>query len=34
MDSAEGDVPAHLEFPAAHRVKLHSANTLERLNKE
>lgn len=34
MDSAETDVLAPLEFPAAHRVKLHSTNTLERLNKE
>lgn len=34
MDGAEADVLAHLEFPAAHRVKLHSTNTLERLNKE
>jgi transposase-like protein len=34
MDNAEADVLAHLEFPAAHRVKLHSTNTLERLNKE
>ena len=25
---------AHLQFPAAHRVKIHSTNTLERLNKE
>lgn len=34
MDSAEADVLAHLHFPAAHRVKLHSINTLERLNQE
>jgi transposase-like protein len=34
MDDAEYDVLAHLDFPAAHRVKLHSTNTLERLNKE
>jgi len=27
-------VLAHLDFPAAHKVKLHSTNTLERLNKE
>ena len=34
MDQAESDVLAHLHFPAPHRVKLHSTNTLERLNKE
>ena len=34
MDQAEADVLAHLHFPSAHRVKLHSTNTLERLNKE
>lgn len=34
MDQAEAEVLAHLQFPAAHRVKLHSTNTLERLNKE
>lgn len=34
MDQAETDVLAHLHFPAAHRVKLHSTNPLERLNKE
>ena len=34
MDQAEDDVLAHLHFPLAHRVKLHSTNTLERLNKE
>ena len=34
MDQAEADVQAHLHFPLAHRVKLHSTNTLERLNKE
>ncbi|GLK29705.1 hypothetical protein GCM10017608_36440 [Agromyces luteolus] len=34
MDEAEHDVLAHLDFPAAHRVKIHSTNTLERLNKE
>lgn len=25
---------AHLQFPAAHRLKIHSTNPLERLNKE
>ena len=34
MESAEDDVLAYLTFPAAHRQKLHSTNTLERLNKE
>jgi transposase-like protein len=34
MDQAEADVLAHLHFPLAHHVKLHSTNTLERLNKE
>lgn len=34
MDQAEADVLAHLQFPTAHRVKIHSTNPLERLNKE
>ena len=34
MDEAENDVLAYMDFPAAHRVKLHSTNGLERLNKE
>ena len=34
MDEAETDVLAYFAFPAPHRVKLHSTNTLERLNKE
>jgi transposase-like protein len=34
MDEAEDDVLAHMAFPAAHRVKIHSTNPLERLNKE
>ena len=34
MDQAEADVLAHLQFPAAHRVKIYSPNPLERLNKE
>lgn len=34
MDEAEADVLAYFSFPEAHRVKLHSTNTLERLNKE
>ena len=34
MDRAETDVLAHLHFPAAHRLKIHSTNPLERLNKE
>ena len=34
MDEAETDVLAYMEFPAAHRTKLHSTNSLERLNGE
>jgi putative transposase len=34
MDEAETDVLAYMTFPAAHRVKLHSVNPLERLNGE
>jgi putative transposase len=34
MDEAEEDVLAYMDFPAAHRTKLHSTNSLERLNGE
>jgi putative transposase len=34
MDEAEEDVLAYITFPSQHRVKLHSTNPLERLNKE
>jgi len=34
MDDAEADVLAYMDFPAAHRSKLHSTNPLERLNGE
>jgi putative transposase len=34
MDSSEHDVLASMGFPAQHRTKLHSTNTLERRNKE
>lgn len=34
MDEAEHDVLAYMDFPEAHRTKLHSTNGLERLNKE
>ncbi len=34
MDAAGPDVLAYMSFPAAHRVKLHSTNPLERLNGE
>jgi transposase-like protein len=34
MEEAESDVLAYMDFPAAHRVKPHSTNGLERLNKE
>ena len=33
-DAAEQDVLAYMTFPEQHRVKLHSTNPLERLNKE
>jgi putative transposase len=34
MDESEHDVLAYRAFPTQHRVKLHSTNPLERLNKE
>jgi transposase-like protein len=34
MDASEHDVLAYMNFPAQHRVKLHSTNPIERLNKE
>jgi transposase-like protein len=34
MDAAEEDVLAYMTFPAAHRAKLHSTNSIERLNGE
>jgi len=34
MDRAEDDVLAYMNFPAAHRVKLHSVNPIERINRE
>ena len=34
MDEAETDVLAYMNFPAAHRPKLHSTNPIERLNGE
>jgi transposase-like protein len=34
MDAAEHDVLAYMTFPEQHRVKLHSTNPLERLNKD
>jgi putative transposase len=34
MDEAEVDVLAYMDFPAVHRTKLHSTNSLERLNGE
>ena len=34
MDEAEADVLAYMDFPAAHRAKLHSTNPFERLNGE
>jgi len=34
MDKSEADVLAHLAFPKAHRLQIHSTNPLERLNAE
>jgi putative transposase len=34
LDQAENDVLAYMTFPPAHRLKLHSTNSLERLNGE
>jgi putative transposase len=34
MDKSEVDVLAHLIFPKAHRLQIHSTNPLERLNAE
>jgi transposase-like protein len=34
LDAAEADVLAYMTFPLAHRTKLHSTNSLERLNGE
>ena len=34
LDDAEHDVLAYMDFPEAHRTKLHSTNPIERLNKE
>jgi transposase-like protein len=34
MDQAEADVLAYMDFPAAHRAKIHSTNPIERLNGE
>ncbi len=34
MDGSEDDVLAYMHFPASHRIKLHSTNPLERINKE
>ena len=34
MDEGEDDVLAYMAFPAQHRTKLHSVNTLERLDEE
>ena len=34
MDDAEADVLAYMDFPEAHRTKLHRTNPIERLNGE
>ena len=33
IDDSEIDVLAHLDFPVQHRTRIHSTNSLERLNK-
>ena len=34
IDDSETDVLAHMNFPVQHRTRIHSTNSLERLNKE
>ena len=34
IDDSETDVLAHMDFPIQHRTRIHSTNSLERLNKE
>lgn len=34
IDGSETDVLTHMDFPAQHRSRIHSTNSLERLNKE
>ncbi len=34
IDDSEIDVLAHMDFPSQHRTRIHSTNSLERLNKE
>jgi transposase-like protein len=34
IDDSEADVLAHMDFPTQHRTRIHSTNSLERLNKE
>ena len=34
IDNSETDVLTHLDFPTQHRTRIHSTNSLERLNKE
>ncbi len=34
IDDSEADVLTYMNFPAQHRVKIHSTNPIERLNKE
>ncbi len=33
IDDSETDVLAHMDFPTQHRTRIHSTNSLERLNK-
>ena len=34
IDASEADVRAYMNFPGQHRVKIHSTNPIERLNRE
>ena len=34
IDDSEIDVLTHMDFPTQHRTRIHSKNSLERLNKE
>ena len=34
IDDSEPDVLPHMDFPTQHRTRIHSTNSLERLNKE
>ena len=34
MDDSEHDMLAYMAFPSQHRMKLHSTNPIERINRE